>query len=52
MGVVNGKLTKELIFKQEKAFVDHIGEMIPSESYLDFLKYFIRFFNRDIDEYI
>lgn len=51
-GVVSGKLTKELIYKQEKSFVDQIKEMIPSESYLNFLKYFIRFFNRDIDEYI
>jgi len=52
MGVVNGKLTKELIYKQEEPFVDQIREMVPSESYLDFLKYFIKFFNRDIDEYI
>ncbi|MCB2206734.1 MAG: C45 family peptidase [Bacteroidetes bacterium] len=51
-GVVSGKLTRELIYKQEKSFVDQIREMIPSESYLNFLKYFIRFFNRDIDEYI
>ncbi|MEE4260730.1 MAG: C45 family peptidase [Bacteroidales bacterium] len=51
-GVISGKLTEELVYKQEKAFVDKIKEMIPSESYLDFLKYFIRFFNRDIDEYI
>ena len=51
-GVVSGKLTKELIDNQEKAFVDQIKEMIPSESYLDFLKYFIKFFNRDIDENI
>ncbi len=52
MGVVNGKLTKELIYKQEEAFVEQIREIVPSESYLDFLKYFIKFFNRDIDEYI
>ena len=52
MGVVNGKLTRELIYKQEKAFVDQIRKMVPSESYLDFLKYFIKFFNRDIDEHI
>lgn len=51
-GIISGKLTEELIFKQENAFVEKIREMIPSESYLDFLKYFIRFFNRDIDEYI
>jgi hypothetical protein len=51
-GVISGKLTEELIYKQEKAFIDKIKEMIPSTSYLKFLKYFIRFFNRDIDEYI
>jgi isopenicillin-N N-acyltransferase-like protein len=52
MGVINGKLTKELIYAQESAFVEKIREMIPSDGYLRFLKYFIRFFNRDIDEYI
>lgn len=51
-GLANGKLSRELIYKQEKAFVDQIKELIPSETYLKFLKYFIRFFNRDIDEYI
>lgn len=52
MGVVNGKLTKELIYQQEKAFVEQINIMVPSPTYLKFLKYFIAFFNRDIDEYI
>jgi len=52
IGVAGGKLTKELIYNQEEAFVEKIREMVPSESYLNFLKYFIGFFNRDIDEYI
>jgi hypothetical protein len=52
MGVANGKLTKELIHKQEVAFVDKIKELVPSPGYLNFLKYFVGFFNRDIDEYI
>ncbi|PKP32574.1 MAG: peptidase C45 [Bacteroidetes bacterium HGW-Bacteroidetes-16] len=52
MGVANGKLTKELIAKQEEAFVDQINTLIPSPSYLKFLKYFTGWFNRDIDEYI
>jgi isopenicillin-N N-acyltransferase like protein len=52
MGVANGKLTKELIHKQEVAFVDKIRELVPSPGYLNFLKYFVSFFNRDIDEYI
>jgi len=51
-GVANGKLTKELIYKQEKDFVERIKELVPSESYLGFLKYFVKFFDRDIDEYV
>ncbi len=52
MGVASGKLTKELILEQEEAFVEKIRELVPSPSYMKFLKYFIGFFNRDIDEYI
>lgn len=52
MGVANGKLTKELIEVQEHAFVEQINKMIPSKFYLHFLKYFIAWFDRDIDEYI
>ncbi len=52
IGVINGKLTKELIKIQEDAFVEQINTLIPSKSYLGFLKYFIAWFNRDIDEYI
>ncbi len=52
IGVINGKLTKELIKIQEDAFVEQINTLIPSKSYLRFLKYFIAWFNRDIDEYI
>ena len=51
-GVLNGKLCQELLFKQEKAFVDRLEEMIPSKNYQKFLKYFVSFFNRDLDEYI
>lgn len=51
-GVINGKLTKNLIYKQEDAFVNQIKVMIPSESYLKFLKSFIGFFNRNIDKHV
>lgn len=51
-GVANGKLAKGLIYQQEEAFIDRIREMVPSGSYLKFLKYFIYWFNRDLDEYL
>jgi hypothetical protein len=49
-GVINGKLTKELVVKQEVAFVGQIDKMIPSKFYQHFLKYFIAWFNRDLDK--
>ncbi len=52
MGVANGKLTKELIKIQEDAFVDQINKLVPSSNWLKFLKYFIAWFNRDIDEHV
>ncbi|MCW3082769.1 MAG: peptidase [Bacteroidetes bacterium] len=51
-GVVEGKLNKELAEKQEIAFVSQIRKMIPSETMLNYLKFFIGFFNRHIDQYI
>lgn len=51
-GVIKGKLSKHLIDYQEKAFIDRIRQMIPSDSYLKFLKYFIYWFNRDLSDYI
>jgi hypothetical protein len=47
-GVINGKLSKELIQRQEDVFVSQIRKMIPSTFYLHFLKYFIGWFNRDL----
>jgi predicted choloylglycine hydrolase len=52
LGAVNGALTEELAEYQEYAFVERIKEMIPSEGYLNFLKYFTSWFNRNMDEYI
>lgn len=49
-GVAIGKLSKELINFQEKAFVNEIRKIIPSDFYLRFLKYFIAWFNRKIDK--
>jgi isopenicillin-N N-acyltransferase-like protein len=51
-GVIEGKLNKELAEKQEIAFVNQIKKMIPSQGMLHYLKFFISFFNRNLDQYI
>lgn len=51
-GVVNGKLTEELIRLQEDYFNDQINRMVPSRFYRHFLKYVIGWFNRDLDKHV
>lgn len=51
-GVANGKLTKELAEYQETVFIKQIQELVPSEKYLHFLKYFVAYFNRNMPEHI
>lgn len=47
-GEAIGKLSSDLLYYQEKVFVDQIREIIPSESYLKFLRFFIVLFNREL----
>jgi len=49
-GVINGKLTAELVQRQEDHFAEQISKMVPSSFYRQFLKYFIGWFNRDLDK--
>jgi hypothetical protein len=49
-GVINGKLSKELVVRQEDHFNEQINKMVPSKFYLHFLKYFIGWFNRDLEK--
>ena len=49
-GVINGKLTQELVVKQEDSFVAQIDRLVPSHFYQHFLKYFIAWFNRNLDK--
>ncbi len=51
-GVAFGQLSKELLYYQETSFVEQIRELIPSDNYLKVLKYFIAFFNRNLDQHI
>ena len=51
-GLAFGKLTEELLFYQETAFIEQIQELVPSKGYLKFLKYFTAWFNRNLDKHI
>jgi isopenicillin-N N-acyltransferase-like protein len=51
-GVVNGKLSKELIQLQEDYFNEQINRMVPSRFYRHFLKYVVGWFNRDLDKHV
>lgn len=51
-GVIEGKLSEELVKKQEDYFAAQIFKMIPSNFYRHFLRYFIGWFNRNLSEYV
>ncbi len=51
-GAVFGMLTQELLYYQESVFVEQIRELVPSDFYLKVLKYFIAFFNRNLENHI
>jgi isopenicillin-N N-acyltransferase like protein len=49
-GVANGKLTRELVHYQEVVFTEQINRLVPSNFYLNVLKYFVGWFNRNLQE--
>ncbi len=49
-GVINGKLTEELVVRQEDHFAEQISKMVPGTFKRNFLKYLIGFFNRKLDK--
>ncbi len=51
-GVINGKLTKELVVRQEDHFSEQINKMVPSAFKRNYLKYLIGWFNRDLGKNI
>lgn len=51
-GVAIGRISEDLLYYQEKVFVDEIKKIIPSEKYLKFLRYFLVIFNRNLGEQI
>ena len=51
-GIANGMLTKELHAFQEDAFIRQIKILVPNDAYLNFLKYFVGYFNRHLPDHI
>ncbi len=51
-GVAIGRLSEDLLYYQEKVFVDEIKKIIPSEKYLKFLRYFLVIFNRNLGKQV
>ncbi|WP_461638038.1 C45 family autoproteolytic acyltransferase/hydolase [Labilibaculum euxinus] len=52
MGFKNGQLSKNLVQYQEEAFVAQLDKLVPSRFYLQFLRVFLGWFNRDLLNYI
>jgi isopenicillin-N N-acyltransferase-like protein len=51
-GLIYGVLAKELMEKQEVDFIAQIQEMIPGKFFLNMIKYFVGWFNKDMYKYI
>ena len=49
-GYAIGKMSSDLLYYQENVFIDQIRRIIPSDSYLKFLRLFIIMFNRNLGE--
>lgn len=52
MGVINGKLSEELVVRQEDHFAEQINKLVPSKFERNYLKYLIGFFNRNLTNYL
>ena len=51
-GLIYGKLAKELVQKQETIFVKQIDNLVPSQTWQQFLRLMIGFFNKDLPDFI
>lgn len=51
-GTAFGVLAKDLLYYQESVFVNQIRTIIPSDSYLRFLRFFTVIFNRNLGKYV
>ncbi|MBL6446515.1 peptidase C45 [Fulvivirga sp. 29W222] len=51
-GLAFGALAQQLLAEKESSFITEIENRVPSSSYLNFLKYVVGWFHRDLDEYV
>ncbi len=51
-GVANGKLTQALVQHQEVVFTNQLHQIVPSDFYIGVLKYFVGWFNRDLNDHV
>lgn len=51
-GYASGRLMEDLLYYQEKVFVDQMRQIIPSDSYLKFLRFSLVLFNRNLGIYV
>jgi hypothetical protein len=51
-GIANGMLTRELHEFQEDAFINQIRVLVPDLTYLNYLKFFVGYFNRHLPDHI
>ena len=51
-GEAYGKLAQDLLYEQEQIFVDQIQALVPSPSYLKFLRHITLMFNHSLGHYI
>lgn len=51
-GLIYGELAKELVQKQERVFVDQINHFVPSNTWQQFLRLMLDFFNKDLPDNI
>ncbi len=47
-----GKLTQDLIYHQEKTFIEQLRRIVPSERYLNFLRQVVMVFNHSLGKYV
>lgn len=51
-GQAFGLLNKDLLYYQEKVFMDQIDNLVPNRKYQSLLKYFIKSYNRHLTDYV